>query len=209
MTKSEFLWQLSRALKNVSERDREDALAYYREMIEDRMESGMSEEEAVAALGAPADAAKDIMCRLPLPTLIKNKCKEKSTWHMWEVVLLILGSPVWLSLLVCILACVAVVYICLWTVVLALWACAVSLCVGGVVLVVAGVVSFYGAAGTALLNIGVGLIAVGGGLLLFFISPIVTRIMIRLSKLFLRGMKYLIIGKNKKKGPCTDREMEK
>lgn len=54
MTKAEFLAALKRALP---EDEAEQTLAFYNEMIDDRMEDGMSEEEAVAAMGPVSQLA--------------------------------------------------------------------------------------------------------------------------------------------------------
>lgn len=52
MTKSEFILSLSEALAHLPGSERVRVLEYYEEMIDDRVESGMAEEEAVAALGS-------------------------------------------------------------------------------------------------------------------------------------------------------------
>ena len=65
MKKQEFLAELWKQLSDAPKEDVERSLDYYTEMIEDRIESGMSEEEAVADVGSPEDAAKQIMKELP------------------------------------------------------------------------------------------------------------------------------------------------
>lgn len=59
MTRDEFLGRLGELLACLPAEQVEEAKAFYAEAIADRMEDGMSEEEAVAAMGAPA--------RLPRP----------------------------------------------------------------------------------------------------------------------------------------------
>jgi uncharacterized membrane protein len=49
MGKQEFLTRLGKALSGLPREDIEERLNFYSEMIEDRMEEGLSEEEAVAA----------------------------------------------------------------------------------------------------------------------------------------------------------------
>ena len=55
MKKSEFLAALAAKLSNIE--DSQGTVEYYGEMIYDRMEDGMSEEEAVAAMGSIDDIA--------------------------------------------------------------------------------------------------------------------------------------------------------
>ena len=60
MTKAEFLETLSNLLESISPEERTNTLEYYTEMIEDRMENGLSEEEAVAALGDIREIADQV-----------------------------------------------------------------------------------------------------------------------------------------------------
>ncbi len=50
MNKQEYLQKLNQALSALTEQEKEAALHFCAEMLEDRMESGMTEEEAVAAM---------------------------------------------------------------------------------------------------------------------------------------------------------------
>ena len=54
MTKREFLEKLNERTARLSEAERDKLLEYYGEIIDDRMEEGLTEAEAVAALGDPA-----------------------------------------------------------------------------------------------------------------------------------------------------------
>ena len=51
MTKHEFLAQLRKGLSGLPKDDIEDRLMFYSEMIDDRTEEGLSEEDAVLAVG--------------------------------------------------------------------------------------------------------------------------------------------------------------
>ena len=158
MKKNEFLAELKERLAGLSETDRKQSLDYYTEMIDDRMEDGLSEEEAVAAVGTPGEIAGEILGEMPLAKLVKARVKPNRKMAAWEIVLLILGSPVWVSLLLALFAVVLSLYIALWSVVISLWAVEVAL--GGTVLV--GVVALPISlvqgnvwAGVALLGVGV------------------------------------------------------
>ena len=60
MNKAEFLQSLSALLGALSESERTRVLDYYAEMIDDRVEAGMSEVEAVAAMGAPEAVLREL-----------------------------------------------------------------------------------------------------------------------------------------------------
>ncbi|MBR3743271.1 MAG: DUF4097 family beta strand repeat protein [Clostridia bacterium] len=57
MTRKEYMSALEKALEFLGEEQRAALLEYYGEMIDDRMEDGMDEASAVAAMESPADIA--------------------------------------------------------------------------------------------------------------------------------------------------------
>lgn len=59
MTKSDFILSLSEALADLPGQERVRVLEYYEEMIDDRIENGMAEEEAVAAMGSIEEILKE------------------------------------------------------------------------------------------------------------------------------------------------------
>ena len=65
MKKQQFLAELWKRLSDVPKEDVERSLDYYSEMIDDRVEAGMSEEEAVADIGSVEEAAKQIIAEAP------------------------------------------------------------------------------------------------------------------------------------------------
>ncbi len=158
MTKSEFLSELRERLVGLSEADLNRSLDYYAEMIDDRMEDGLSEDEAVKEVGTPAEIAEDILKEMPLTKLVKARVKPNRKMAAWEIVLLILGSPLWLALLLTLFAAVLSLYIALWSVVISLWAIEVALVGAALVGVIALPISLIQGnvwAGVALLGVGV------------------------------------------------------
>lgn len=61
MKKDEFYIKLANSLHDVSLDEQQKVLDYYEELISDRMDSGMSEEEAVESLGEPEMIAKEAL----------------------------------------------------------------------------------------------------------------------------------------------------
>ena len=76
MTKVEFLAELRAALAGLPEADIEKSLDFYSEMIDDRVEDGLPEEEAVAALGSIEDIKTQILKDIPITKIIKEKVKK-------------------------------------------------------------------------------------------------------------------------------------
>lgn len=120
MNKNEFLVCLREKLSGLPEEDAEKYAEYYCEMIDDRIEDGMSEEEAVADVGSVDEIVTEILRSTPLVKLVKEKVKPKRKLRAWEIVLLAVGSPLWLALGLAALCVLLAVYIVLWALVIAL-----------------------------------------------------------------------------------------
>lgn len=130
MNKSEFLNALDRELSSLPYSARRESLAFYEEAIDDRMEDGMDEDEAVAAIGAPADVARAVLDGLPpVPKAVAKTCRKSRTL-LW--VLAVCGAPVWLSLLAAFVIVVAAVYVTIWALIASLWILVAGLGVGAV-----------------------------------------------------------------------------
>ena len=100
MGKAEFMETLRKRLAGLPQAEIEERLAFYNEMIDDRIEDGLTEEEAVAEVGPVEDVVNQIMSEIPLTALVREKVRPKRTLRVWEIILLVLGSPIWLSLLI-------------------------------------------------------------------------------------------------------------
>lgn len=78
MNKEQFLSELSRRLDGLNGNDLYRTLEYYAEMIDDRMEDGMSEEAAVAALGDLEAIAREIMQDAPARESAKREESDEA-----------------------------------------------------------------------------------------------------------------------------------
>ncbi len=162
MKKNEFTIALAVRLKGFPEEDVKKSLEYYGEMIDERIEDGMSEEEAVAAVGTVEEIAAQITAETPLLQLLKQKFTMKRKLTAGEKALLICGSPLWAILLIVGLALVFALYVSLWAGVAAMFAVPVLFGIGGVgglvYSVILGVSTTWGSgvafAGAALILIG-------------------------------------------------------
>ena len=104
MGKQEFLDTLRERLSGLPEQELEDRLSFYGEMLDDRIEEGIEEEAAVAELGSIEEIATQIISDIPLSKLAKEKIKPKKRLGALEITLIILGSPIWLSLAIALLS---------------------------------------------------------------------------------------------------------
>ena len=200
MNKLDFILELHERLAGLPEEDIEKSLDYYIEMIDDHVEDGLSEEEAVDMLGKPAEIAAQILSEIPLGKLVKAKLKPRRTLRAWEIVLLVLGSPVWIPLLAAAVIVILAIYIVIWSIVLSLYAVDLSLAASAVACVIAAVP--YAASGSiaaCVFIFGGALILAGLAILMFLGCTQVARGTLWLVKALLRGIKSCFIGKESAK----------
>lgn len=196
MSKQEFLAELRKALSGLPQGDVEDRLTFYSEMIDDRMEEGLAEEAAVSEIGTVDEVAAQIVGEIPLTKLVKERVRPKRALRVWEIVLLALGSPLWLSLLVALLSVILAVYLVLWAVIVCLWAMEVALAgcaLSGAVSAVIRMVQGNGLIGLAMF--GIGTCCAGLSIFLFFGSKEATKGTLLLTKKMALGTKSLFIRK--------------
>lgn len=196
VTKLGFLARLEQELFSLPAEERKDRLAFYGEMIDDRVEEGMTEEEAVAAIGTVDGVVAQIIADTPLTTLVKEKIKPKRRLKGWEITLLIVGSPVWLSLLTAALAVVVALWVSLWAVVVALWAVFAALvgsAVGGIVGGIA--VAADGYIWPCLALVAAALVCGGLSILMFYACRGATKGLARLTALTITAIKKRLVKK--------------
>ena len=176
MTKREFLSRLNEGLSGLPQEDAAGRLAFYSEMIDDRIEDGLSEEEAVAGIGPVEKIVAQIIEETPLTTLAKEKLRPKRRLRVWETVLLVLGSPLWLSLLLTAFAVVLTVYLVIWVLVLPLWIVDLAFFAAFLGGLIAGVLFFTGSGILSGLPVlGAGLVFAGLSIFLFFLCKETTK----------------------------------
>jgi uncharacterized membrane protein len=119
---NEFLVKLIHGLSSLPQEEIEERIAFYNEMSDDRMEEGLTEEEAIASLGSVESIIDQIIAETPLASLIKAKIKRTHKLSAWEITLLAIGAPIWVSIIAAVFAVLFTVYASIWAVVVSLWA---------------------------------------------------------------------------------------
>ena len=193
MNKFDFLTQLQARLWALPEEDKQRSVDYYGEMIDDRMEDGLSEEEAVAAIGDLDEIVQQILTETPRPPATvkkegeQKKQKRKVSW--WETLLLVLGFPVWGSLLIAVSAVIFSVWISLWSVVIALYATAFALAACAIGLPVAAFsLLWIHRYGKCAVLVGGALVCAGLAILIFLLSNLAAKGLAALTKLIWNGI---------------------
>lgn len=133
------------------------------------MEEGLSEEQAVLEIGHIDELISQIAADTPLTRLVKEKIDPRKKLAVWEIILIILSSPIWLSLLIAALAVLLSLYAALWAVILSLWAVFASLVAAALFGVVAGIV--YACCArvlTGITTLSIGILCVGLSIFMFY-----------------------------------------
>ena len=193
MDKQQFLAALRGRLAGLPEADVTSSLEYYAEMIDERIEDGVPEYEAVAAVGSVDAIAEQILLDTPLPKLVKVRVKRRRS--AGGLVLLLLGSPIWLPLLLALAAVVLSVYIIIWAVIAVLYAVVLALAAAAVAALIGLFFLSPGGWAYTLVVIGAALVLAGLSILLFFAFTALAKALVRLSRAVWRGIKRCFVGK--------------
>lgn len=200
MTKNEFMSAVSERLSGLPQDDIDKALEYFSEMIDEHIEDGLSEEEAVSKIGSIDDAVSSIPGDIPVPKIIKTKAKKDRSLKTWELVLLIAGSPLWISLLIASFAVLLGFNIAIWAIVAAFYMVTLALALSSVVCIAAGfILIFVSQIPKGLFAISAGAICAGLAILFFHLSNLVAKGIVKLSKKIILAIKLCFRRKEKNK----------
>lgn len=200
MNKQKFLTELEKRLAKLPKDDLQEQLFFYSEMIDDRMEDGIPEEDAVRSIGDVSDIINQILSNTAPTTPTPNTQKSQRKFSAWEITLLILGSPLWLSLLIAAFAILLAVYVVLWSAVISLWAIFVSLITcflggsGSAVLF-----TFRGFSETATIMIGASIFCLGLTIFMFYTCKYATKGVAILTKIITSKFISFFKGKERRK----------
>jgi uncharacterized membrane protein len=189
MNKEQFLIELPSALAGLPEEDIEKSIEYYSEMIDDRIEEGLSEEEAVADLGSIEDIRKQILKDTPITKIIKEKIKPKRSFGGWKIAVIIIGFPLWFPLLIAAAAILFSILVSLWAVVISFYAAEAAFmgsAFGGII--ASAVMLACGNSLSGLFLLGCSLACVGFGILWIFVCKYSTKGLLWLTGTFVKSL---------------------
>lgn len=197
MLKSEFLKQLENRLVGIPKEDLNRTIDYYNEIISDKQEDGMSEEEAINSLGSIDEIVKDILNEIPIKKLVKEKLQLNRKLKTWEIVLLSATSIIWVPIAIVMFAVILVLYVCLWSGVISLGAAAISCLASSFIAIIGSIDFIAGNVCNGLFLIGTGIAALGIGVLLGILTfkfakimvIVCKKIILKIKSLFIRGEK--------------------
>lgn len=195
MTKECFLQELGKQLRQLPPEEIAQHQAYYEELLEDMLEDGMSEEDAVAKLGDLSVIAQEILQNTPLPTLVKGRFRPKKEWSIPVVLLLILGAPLWLPLSLALVISAAAILFAFGVVVAALFAVVLSLGIAGIAVLFKSLTLFSLGGNYSLFALGAGCLLLGLGCLAFLAAEQAAIALLRGGRWIYRKLKASLIKK--------------
>jgi uncharacterized membrane protein len=188
MRKDEFIANLKVELNVLPKQELDERLNFYNEIIDDKIENGTLEEDAVKEIGPIKIIASQILADYESTNLEEKSLTPKRKLKAWEIVLLAVGSPIWFSILVAVVSVVFSLFVSTVAVVFSLfiiimavavvvtWACFGIFSACSVSGILVGIVfALTGNLPTGLAFIGSGVFLFGLAIPTYFLSKITTK----------------------------------
>jgi len=199
MTKQEFISDLREKMAGLPKADVEDRVAFYSEMIDDRMEDGLSEAEAVKEVGNVDDIVSKQIEVTPITKIVKDKVTPKRKLEGWEIILIILAAPIWVPIVIGLFALLIAAIAVFFSLVIAMWSVDVILVVGAVDSLITMFRFFINGEGlNALAYLGMSFVMAGGAIFLFLVGAKLTGYTFELAKKIINKIKTRIVLKGAK-----------
>jgi uncharacterized membrane protein len=194
MNKHEFLAALRRELTALPHGELTEQLNFYNEMIDDLVEDGMCEEDAISKVGPINRITDEILSDIPLFDLVKRRVQPKRRLRGWELGLIIGLSPIWLALIISVFALAFSLVVAMWSAVLSLWVALLSFAIGAIAGTLGGIAMMFTNLGIAgFMTCGAGIALAGLAILMFYVCKAVTKGVAVLTKTAVLGIKKLLI----------------
>ncbi len=137
--------------------------------MDGQLKRGLLDVCVLAAIGSIEEIAAQVVAETPLTKIAKERIRPKRRLGAGEIVLLVLGSPIWLSLGIAAAAVLLALYAVVWSVIVSLWAVFAALAVCAVGSIPLGVwVIAKGRAAAGIATLAGGMVCAGLAILMFF-----------------------------------------
>ncbi len=166
MNKAEFLSELTLYLQKMNNSEKQKFIVYYDEIISDYVENGITEEDAVKKIGFPKNIAEELLdsydsVKFNLPNT-NNK--------ILNIILIIIGFPLWGSILLSVVLFVISIYIIIWCVPITTGAGCAGFLATSIVGIIGSPFVIAKSASVGILQLGTGIASIGISLLLGIVT---------------------------------------
>lgn len=196
MNREQFLSRLRMGLSGLPQADIEERVNFYSEMIDDRIEDGLSEEEAVKQVGPVEDIVHQTIYETPLARLVKERITPKKKTSGARIALIIITFPLWIGLVGAAFGIIVGLFAVLFSLIVATWSVFISLAAGAVAGLVGGVITAcFRSVLSGLVLISGAMVCGGLAIYMFYIAKAVSRGLMKLARLLSIGIKNLFVKK--------------
>lgn len=180
MNKIEFLKELAFYLHKMSDFEKDKYITYYDEMISDYVENGVAEEEAIEKIGIPMKIAEELLVdynsvKLNLPS---------TGSRILNIILTIIGFPLWGSVLLAVGLMVLSIYIIIWCIPVVTAAGCVGFFSSAVVGIIGTPFVMIKSASLGIMQLGTGVASIGISILLGIVTVNVSKTFVNITKKF-------------------------
>lgn len=186
MTNNEYLAALKRQLKPLPKEERDEALKYYAEYLE---------EGSVEELGDVRETARQILDQCAIKSL-DGKSKGSGVKTLWLVILAVFAAPLALPVAIALGTVMLAILITVFAVILAIIISVAAFILAGILLTCLSAVMLHAAPVNFIMTLGIGLIIAGAGLLVLIGSVYLTR--------GIAGLLARLFGKLLKRGAANE-----
>ena len=198
MNKAEFLLSLRQGMEGLPKDEVEASLAFYSEIIDDMVEDGLSEEEAVLKMGSVDSIISQIISEISIAKIVKERVTPKRKLSKKEITFIAISSPIWVSLFAAGIAIAISIYATIWSVLISLWAVFVSIAACGLGTIAGGIViSTVHSTATGLALISVGIFLCGLAIFAFFGCKTASKATCFVTHKLTMGIKNMFVRKEK------------
>lgn len=173
MTRTEYLNQLETYLMKLPQADRIEAMDYFKELFDDAGPEG--EDDLMASLGSPKEAAHDILTTLLDKKINEERSAKNNRQILWIALLALLAAPIGIPVGIGLLMAIIGIFIAAVSILIAFFAVSVAGIVLGAVLLFESFYVLTESTSAFVLIFGGGLLAIGASSLVLVATSYVTR----------------------------------
>lgn len=194
MNKNDFLNRLAAALAGLPQEEIKKTIDYYSEIIDDAVEEGESEQTVIARIGSIDEIAEKIINETPLSKFVKEDVKKHNI-SVPAIILLIVGSPIWLTILIAVCVVLFSLYLTVWSIVASFFAVFAALVLSGAALLIITPLLLTVRPLKAMLAFGMALLCAGLSVFVFYLSVWSAKMIVRFTIYSVRKIKDIFIKK--------------
>ncbi len=176
MSKSIFIDTLRGLLEPLNKEERDKFISYYEEIIEDYKESGLTEQEVIDKIGSPQSIANDILSEQNSINIPSSNSK------ILNKILLILGFPLWGSLLLTAVLFILSVYIVILCIPFTTGVSSIAFFGAALVSIIGSPFMMFDTLNVGVVQLGLGVSSIGMSILLGFITIYLSKNIIGITK---------------------------